>query len=333
MLLAIGGAGQTRTATVANPPAKGAVETSKNTTALSPVELLEVLPPSDLIAVVDLSRTLKDLQPRLEKIGISGVTSLAANLRKIATRANVNPDQMRYAILGLSLRSLEASGVMLIDGIDPTGTGIEAMLKSYQIEFKSIDYQGVSMITILSPFKPLEVGPFSLKTDDISIAMLGSQRLVIGDTTGVRRVIDGQRSTNGGDGTRNLMSAAIRETSPSALLRFAFTLPPGMREEALRQGDLFKAIGSVRVLIGDVNAGEDLTLTLNSIMRTPTPAAATELQIGLKALLNLGRTLLAGNPQYTPLLDRVQIRSTAADVTLNITLPPSFLEQMGKKSN
>ena len=337
MLLAGGGAGQNRPAPAAPVapavPAATPPAATTRTTAASPEMLLEILPPSDLIAVVDLHQMLKDLQPRLEKIGIAGAAKLATNLRQIAARSGVDPDQIRYGLLGLSLRSFEASGVMLIDGIDPARNSIEAMLKSYQIEFSAADYEGVTMITILTKLNPLELGPFSFKTEDLSIALLGRQRLAIGDTAGVRKLIDGQKTEKRNPVAENVMNAALRETSPSALLRFAFTLPPGLRQEALNQGDLFKSIGSIKVLIGDLNAGQDLTLTLNSIMRTPTPAAATELLIGLRGLLTLGRALLAGNPQFTPLLDRIQIRSSAADVSLNITLPPSFLEQMGKTSN
>ena len=337
MLLAGGGAGQNRPAPAAPVapavPAATPPAATTRTTAASPEMLLEILPPSDLIAVVDLHQMLKDLQPRLEKIGIAGAAKLATNLRQIAARSGVDPDQIRYGLLGLSLHSFEASGVMLIDGIDPARNSIEAMLKSYQIEFSAADYEGVTMITILTKLNPLELGPFSFKTEDLSIALLGRQRLAIGDTAGVRKLIDGQKTEKRNPVAENVMNAALRETSPSALLRFAFTLPPGLRQEALNQGDLFKSIGSIKVLIGDLNAGQDLTLTLNSIMRTPTPAAATELLIGLRGLLTLGRALLAGNPQFTPLLDRIQIRSSAADVSLNITLPPSFLEQMGKTSN
>ena len=337
MLLAGGGAGQNRPAPAAPVapavPAATPPAATTRTTAASPEMLLEILPPSDLIAVVDLHQMLKDLQPRLEKIGIAGAAKLATNLRQIAARSGVDPDQIRYGLLGLSLRSFEASGVMLIDGIDQARNSIEAMLKSYQIEFSAADYEGVTMITILTKLNPLELGPFSFKTEDLSIALLGRQRLAIGDTAGVRKLIDGQKTEKRNPVAENVMNAALRETSPSALLRFAFTLPPGLRQEALNQGDLFKSIGSIKVLIGDLNAGQDLTLTLNSIMRTPTPAAATELLIGLRGLLTLGRALLAGNPQFTPLLDRIQIRSSAADVSLNITLPPSFLEQMGKTSN
>jgi hypothetical protein len=334
MLLAGGGAAQNRPAPAAPAaPVSAPPAATTRTTAASPEMLLEILPPSDLIAVVDLHQMLKDLQPRLEKIGIAGAAKLATNLRQIAARSGVDPDQIRYGLLGLSLHSFEASGVMLIDGIDPARNSIEAMLKSYQIEFSAADYEGVTMITILTKLNPLELGPFSFKTEDLSIALLGRQRLAIGDTAGVRKLIDGQKTEKRNAGPENVMNAALRETSPSALLRFAFTLPPGLRQEALNQGDLFKSIGSIKVLIGDLNAGQDLTLTLNSIMRTPTPAAATELLIGLRGLLTLGRALLAGNPQFTPLLDRIQIRSSAADVSLNITLPPSFLEQMGKTSN
>jgi hypothetical protein len=71
---------------------------------------------------------------------------------------------------------------------------------------------------------------------------------------------------------------------------------PVWREEALNQGDLFKSIGLIKVLIGDLNAGQDLTLTLNSIMRTPTPAAATELLIGLRGLLTSDARCLPETP-------------------------------------
>ena len=172
LLLAGGGAGQNRPAPAAPVapavPAATPPAATTRTTAASPEMLLEILPPSDLIAVVDLHQMLKDLQPRLEKIGIAGAAKLATNLRQIAARSGVDPDQIRYGLLGLSLHSFEASGVMLIDGIDPARNSIEAMLKSYQIEFSAADYEGVTMITILTKLTPLELGPFSFKTEDMT---------------------------------------------------------------------------------------------------------------------------------------------------------------------
>jgi hypothetical protein len=64
--------------------------------------LLEILPPSDLIAVVDLHQMLKDLQPRLERSVSRAPPNLPPIYARSLARSSIDPDQLRYGLLGLS---------------------------------------------------------------------------------------------------------------------------------------------------------------------------------------------------------------------------------------
>jgi hypothetical protein len=288
-----------------------------------PEELLGLLPESDLVATIDLGRLVNELQPRLEKSGIP----LADEVKQLATRLGIDPRQLKSGVLGLSLQSFEASGLLIIQGVDLERRALEETLKSAGIEYRLVDHQGESIVALVSPVKSPSVGPLSLKTSDLALVSLGGKRLAIGDLSRVRAVIEQRKRSTPAAPTLPII--ALRETNPAALLRFAFTLPPGMREEALNQGDLFKSIAGIKVLLGDLDLAPDLAITLNSLLRTPSPAEAAELEVGLKGLLNLGRALLAnGNRQVTQILNQVQIRTRGADVNLAATLPPSLLEGM-----
>lgn len=292
-------------------------------------ELVGLLPESDLVAVIDLGRLITDVQPRLEKAGRKESAALTVQLNQIAARLGVDPRQLKSGVLGLTLQSFEATGVMIVDGVDLDRRAVEETLRSARLDFRIVEHQGESIISLLAPLKALSIGPLSLRTADLALATLGGRRFVVGDLALVRRVIE--RRSRPVSTQAPAVVAALREAGATALVRFAFTPTPGMREEAVNQGDLFKSIAAIKVLIGDLDLtpdlGADLAINLNALMRTGSDREAAELEIGLKGLLNLARALFVnGNKQLALLLNQVQIRTRGADATLVMTLPASLIK-------
>jgi hypothetical protein len=169
----------------------------------------------------------------------------------------------------------------------------------------------------------------------MAIALLDQQKLVFGDLTVIKGVIDIHSGSAKGGITKE-MSSALNETRSSALGRFALNLPEHLRQEALNQGDLFTSVAAIKVILGTLDVGNDLSLALDMIMRTPSQKEAAELESGLKGLVSLARGFLSGgDPKwdlYGQLLDQVKIGSKINDVSLSLTMPRSLVDQLSKKS-
>lgn len=309
---------------------EGRVVPSTAGQALPGDELLALLPESDLIAMVDLPTILSDLLPRLDKAGVKALQPLALAVRSIATRAGVETRQLGWGAIGLSLQSFEATGILLVKGFDPDLKVVEDLLRQYKLEYKATQHDGVTILSLTAPPALPSIGPLTLNTAELAYASLGQGIVAIGDLSRVRKAIDRRKAVSVSGPTPALVSA-LREDLTPALLRFAFALTPGMREEALNQGDLFRSIATVRVVQGTLRVSPDLEVDLNTLMRTSAAGEAAELEQGLKGLLNLARVLLAnGNQPLTDILNRVRIAVRSADVALSVSLPSTFIERLGR---
>lgn len=291
--------------------------------------LVGLLPPADLIGVLDVPTLLTDLLPRLDRLGVKGAAQFSPELAKIATQLGIEIKQLRGAAFALSLRSFEASGLVIMQGAEPDLRKIESLLRNYQLEFRTLEHEGVTIITLAKPLGTPSLGPFALSTADLAYASLGEGRVAIGELSQVRQAIERRQRPTAAPTSQIV---ALREANPASLLRFAFTLSPEMREAANTQGDLFKSIAAVTVLVGDLQVAPDLAVTLNTLMRTPSAKEALDLEQGLKGLINLGRVLMAnGDPNLTAIINQVRVSIKDRDVSLRIALQASFIEQMTRK--
>lgn len=295
-------------------------------------ELLPLFPDSDLIATIDLPAILTDLLPRLDKLGVKGLSPIANAVSTITTRLGVEPRQLGGSAIGLSFQAFEATGILLIKGLDPDQKAIDELLRLYQIESKVSSYEGVSIVSLLTPITLPSIGPLSLRSSDLAYASLGKGVVAVGDLSAIKKVIDRRKLSTAGGSNATLIAAIRGDTAP-AQLRFAFALTPGMREEALSQGDLFRSIAAVSVVQGALRVSPELVTDLRMVMRTGSAGEATELEQGLKGLLNLARVLFAnGNQLATDLLNRARVTVRDADVSINLTLPSTFIERMAART-
>lgn len=339
---AIGGAnaqsaGQER----ATASTTGAVKASAKPNAPSPAatdELVAMLPASDLIAVVDVGRAFNELLPKLAGLTAGGMDKLAKSIQDFTLKTGVDPSKIQNAAIGLSMDGQQGTGVIVIQGVDPDAKQIEAMMKEFGSEFKASDYKGKTIYNIASkakaPSAGPSAGPLSLKTDDVALAALGGQRVAFGDMKVVKQVIDIQTGAAKG-GVSPAMTAALAETRASALVRFALNIPETLRAEAANQGDLFKSVSAIKMILGTFDVAGDFNLSLDAIFRTASQNDAAELENGLKGLVELVRGIFAGGDPKTnlfaQLLDQVKIGSKVNDVSLSITLPREIIDQLTKK--
>jgi hypothetical protein len=308
--------------------AEGQVRPASAGQALPGDDLLPLLPQSDLIMTIDLPVVLTEILPRLEKLGVKGLQPIAAAVSTITTRLGIEPRQLGGSAIGLSFQSFEATGLLLVKGLDPDQKTVEDLLRLYKVEYKVAAHEGVTIFSVTNPPNLPAIGPLTLRISDLAVAALGQGVVAVGDLSRIRKVIEG-RKASAANGSNQLLVTALRGDGSPAPLRFAFTLTSAMREEALNQGDLFRSIAAVRVVQGGLRLSPELVTDLNALMRTSSAGEATELEQGLKGLLNLARVLLSnGNQLITDLLNRARITVRSSDVSITINLPPAFIERL-----
>jgi hypothetical protein len=309
---------------------KSAAHRSPSTTD----ELIAILPASDLIAVVDVGRAFNELLPKLAGITTGGVDKLAKSIQDFTLKTGIDPSKIQRAVVSLSMDGSQGSGVILIQGLDPDAKQIEAVMKEFGSEFKTSDYKGKTIYNVLSKAKAPSAGPLSLKTDEIALAALGGQRVAFGDLKAVMQVIDIQTGAAKG-GVTAAMTGALAETRASALVRFALNIPESLRAEAANQGDLFKSVAAIKMILGTFDVASDFSLALDTIIRTASQTDATELENGLKGLVDLVKGIFGGGDPKTnliaQLLDHVKIGSKVNEVSLSITVPREIIDQLAKK--
>ena len=207
-------------------------------------------------------------------------------------------------------------------------------MREFGSEIKSSDYKGKTVYNVISTIKAPSAGPLSLKTDEVALAALGAERVAFGDLKMVKQVIDIQTGAAKG-GVTPAMTGALGETRASALLRFALNIPESLRTEAASQGDLFKSIAAIKMILGAFDVAGDLSLSLDTVIRTASQNDATELENALKGLVELVRGIFGGGDPKTnffaQLLDQVKIGSKVSDVSLSISLPRALMDQLSKK--
>ncbi len=299
-----------------------------------PSDLIAMLPASDLIAVVDVGRAFNELLPKLAGFSTGGLDKLAASIQNFTTKTGVDPSKIRNAVFSLSMDGPQGTGVLILQGIDPDAKQIEAVMKEFGSEVKASDYKGKTVYSVLSKVKAPSAGPLSIKTDEIALAPLGSQRVAFGDLKVIQQVIDIQSGAAKG-GVTAAMTGALNETRASALIRFALNIPESLRSEAANQSDLFKSVGAIKMILGVFDVASDFSLSLDTVMRTTSQTDATELENGLKGLVELVRGIIgSGDPKtnlFSQLLDQIKIGSKVNDVSLSITLPRALIDQLAKK--
>jgi len=285
-----------RSQTTAPAKPSSATATTAPATTTTPTtldELIGLLPAADLIAVVDVNRLVNELLPRLANIETGGVNKVAKQVADFTRNTGIDPAKATSAVMGFSMEGTVGTGVVIVSGLDLNTSQIEAAMKEFKTEFKSSDYKGKKIFNLVAKDKKAEAGPVSVKTDETALALIGNQRFAFGDLKAVKEVIDVSAGAAKGAITP-VMIGALKETRASALLRFALNVPESLKQSASDQGDLFKSVNALQVVLGTLDVASDFSMALDALLRTTSQKDATELEEGLKGLVSLVKSIFGG---------------------------------------
>ena len=298
---------------------------------------------SDFITVIDAERAFNELLPRLTALNISDVDEIIKEIHEFTSRTGIDLSKAKNVALGLSINGKDVNGAAVVSGLDVDENVIEAAMKAYKADYRASEYNGkwiyitpsggtaaikadetIGLCCVLNR-RGLSGGTAAVKADETAFASLGGQKLVLGDLSAVKSVIDIHSGAAKG-GVSFAMVAALNETRESALIRFTINFPEIWRREILKQNGFFKSIASIKTILGALDTAGDSSLSLGAVLRTASQDEASDLESDLKALVSLVGRYPSGDPKleiFGQMLDPVKIGSRQNDVSLAVTAPLS----------
>lgn len=312
------------------------VRTSTVTAASSPVEsLLALLPDSDIVGVIDMPRVSRDLLPVLKTIETAGIARLAADFEDFAASAGLDPSKASSAVVGVKLAGLKiGGGVLVAEGIDIDPKAIEKAALAKAWKFRVIDPETRPVYELERVVPPAAGTTDPPKSDSMFLASLGGKRVAAGDLNSVKAVA--ANASNASRTAGNLIArGGIAQNTAAGLIKFSLVIPDDIRQMLDGQGELFKQVAAVRVIFGTLDITADQSASLAARLATNSKDEALQMGTSLKSLVGLGKALLGGSDDplmkgIAQLVDQVQIGSAESDVTLNLLVPKSLLDQLTK---
>ncbi|MBL8202848.1 MAG: hypothetical protein JNM09_01370 [Blastocatellia bacterium] len=366
----------------------GTVHAKANAKNISLAEnSVSILPKSDVVAVLDISRLVNDLLPKAKQAWPEQMAKAEKELNEFISEAakdGVDLYKVKSLTIGLKMFGDKVTGAMIVDGLTVTP---EMMAKENK-DSKAVEYKGKTLyietpkpepkVATKTPAKrtgkstaaagsksktgakakpasakakPQGPGgiPMGNMTDlasnmsagflkgNTAFVQLDPERMALGDEAEVKAVIDAL--TGSPDPTINIgsdLTAALQETKSSGLLRFAVNIPDSARQAAQSE-DFLRNLAVTKMVLGTLDVTDDMSLSLDTKLRTASADDATKLHESLAALLGLGKMMLGGNQDpmmlmLNKVLEQIRLSPQANDVSLALTIPRELYETFLKST-
>jgi hypothetical protein len=344
---------------------------------------ITLLPKSDVVAVLDVSRLVNDLLPKAKQAWPEQVEKMEKELNQVfseAAKNGVDLYKVKSLAIGLKLFGAKPTGAMIVDGLTITP---EMMAKENK-ESRVVDYKGKSLYIETPKPEPKPVSKTVAKStakrrtavaskgsgkarpakamspasstnqlgdvtnvasslganllkENTAYVQLDANRVAIGDESEVKIVIDALvEGANPANNLGNDLNAAFQETKSTGLLRFAMNVPDSLRQTAGSEA-MLKNLAVTKMVLGTLDITDDMSVALDTKLRTSSTEDATKLHESLAALLGLGKMMVGGNQEpmmamLSKVLDQIRISPQTNDVALTITLPRELYETFLKSN-
>lgn len=313
----------------------------RSTASAAADEPLMLLPPSDLILVVDVGRAFDALMPKLKTMGMDEIAQVTKALDEFTSKTGIDPRTIKSAVIGVKIPDGDAkagSGAVILQGLALDPQKLAAVAKTEGGEFKTLTHQGKTFY-VASKAKSKADKPTLAGTNEIAFALLDQYGVVAGDVGSVKSVLDAQTGASK-NWSNALLGEALRDIKSSGWIRFAGNLPASFSQEMQKMGDTLQPFATVKVLSGSIafDASDGSAAAIDLRMRTSSADEASRLETHLKGLVVMGKTFLSDNkdPQtqaVNQMLDRIQIGAQATNVSLSISLPKELIESFSTAKN
>ena len=279
-----------------------------------------LLPASDVIAVIDVTRLMNEVMPRVNLID----PNLEKDLKKFIADTGIDPYQIKSAILGFSMGEKTNQATVIVDGVTLDIERVKTALINKKEELKTSEYKGRQIFSV-----GVKQGKKVGIDEEMAFSNLDGNRVAAGTLSGVQGAIDAHLS--GASNADNEKLITMLGQANAGIVRFAAKLPQSAIKDLDAQGDLFAQFASIQSIFGSLEMTANLDAIIDAKMRAVSSKEATKLKTGLTGLMEMGKGILSsfGDPQMNllgGLIDKIKIGSLDSDVTLSLTIPGTMFD-------
>ncbi len=299
-------------------------------------DLLRLLPDGGGVAVVDVQRTLT-----------SSFWTTVSSQDKI--RSTVDKVQTELAAVGLRLSDLRTFAVVFPTGSTKDFTGVisgsfnQTELLSHlrakpELKVVSETYKNVEIYQVTDAPKaaaattaPAETKS-AVNNNKTAFAFYDSGTVVVGNLTGVRASIDTRAGTRPSIAQNAKLQAMLSE-NPSAAIRFAAEVTPGMTQGIQTGGVPIPDLSSIKMVFGTIDITS--SIDINTTLRHDTAEHAKAINDQLNGLFGMVKGFLgaSSDPKLAPIagaLDSIKIVNNDIDVKITGSLSQDIVVQLLK---
>jgi hypothetical protein len=276
---------------------------TRRSTALAPASAvgpLNMLPPSDVVAFVNVKRLINEAAPKVFADNPAKLAEFNADIDKFKTQTGIDARSFENIAVGLRYQNpspgvTTADTVVIAQGTFNAGALVAAGKLASKGKYQEQKYNDAT-IYIFSVDDHVNVpGLLNMRVKELAVTTLDTNTLVFGELAAVRATLDANKTRGGGNS--DLVNLATR--SPNALVGFSANVPPSLSKGvSLGNDEISKLIGSIRQAYGTIGTTAN-GFDMLAIARTENAGQAQSLSETLTALKQFGGVVAGQLPAET----------------------------------
>jgi hypothetical protein len=227
--------------------------------------LLSSLPPSDAVALINVSRVLDEALPKLLAENPARLAEVTAELAKFKTQTGLDPRSFDQIALGLNYKYpsegiTKISTTALARGTFNAGAIVAAGRLAANGKYVEQKYQGKTIYVFILDRQIRLFGLWDMKVRELAVAALDGNTLALGDVDAVRGAIDANRTRK----YANAELIALASRDSDAILGFGGNISPTLLQNlSLSNDSVARELTAVRQVYGTLGmTSTDLELML-----------------------------------------------------------------------
>lgn len=214
--------------------------------------LLSSLPPSDAVALINVSRVLDEALPRLLAENPTKLADVISELTRFKTQTGLDPRSFDQIALGFSYKYpregiTKISTAALARGTFNAGAIVAAGRLAANGKYVEEKYQGKTIYVFSLDRQIRLFGLWDMKVRDLAFAALDGNTLALGDVDAVRGVINANRIRK----YANPELIALASRDPNAILGFGGNISATLLENlSLSNDSVARELTAVRQVYG-----------------------------------------------------------------------------------
>jgi hypothetical protein len=286
---------------------------------------LRLLPPSDLVAFVNVKRLITEAAPKIFADNPTKLTEFNADIDKFKTQTGIDARSFSTVAVGLRYQHpspgiTTADTVVIAEGTFNAGALIAAARLASQGKYQEQKYNNAT-IYVFSINDHVNIpGLMDMRVKELAVTTLDANTLVFGELAGVRATLENKAR---GSVNNDLINLATR--APNALVGFSANVPPAVSQNvSVGNDEISKLVGSIRQAYGAIGTTAN-GFDLLAVARTENAGQAQSLSDTLSSLKQFGGVLVGQLPVETgklaqSALDSLKIGAQGNETSIRLEL-------------